>query len=68
VPVSDSNEKVQLKFFGPQKNRTSSNTRRRYPQARQLLTLTAGTARLRGVGAARPTMVEARLPKPLNSR
>jgi hypothetical protein len=50
---------VQIKSFEERQNFAIGNTRRRYPQAQELLTLMTGTTRLRVVGTARPATVEA---------
>jgi hypothetical protein len=51
---------VQINSSQQKKNSTNGNTRRRYPQAQELLTLMTGAARLRVVGTARPATVEAK--------
>ena len=50
---------AQINFLQQERNFTSGNTRRRYPQAQELLTPMLAAARLRGVGVARPATVEA---------
>jgi hypothetical protein len=56
---------VQPNFSQPEQNSTGGNTRWRYPQPQELLTLVTGTTRLRVVGTARPATVEARTANPV---
>jgi hypothetical protein len=50
---------VQIKSLQERQNFAVGNTRRRYPQAQELLTLMTGATRLRVVGTARPATVKA---------